>query len=467
MQRKKIIQVYLKPEDGLRIYLMELSETNTHPKKKSSAEQIFGLEVKPSTYLHELISITFENFNHTKFNLQHHWSSSILKSDCYPFTSYECNELSIKLPDNEKMLLEFLGCIDGTISALAYNEKNNGRSLDIQYCGQHIEFENKSAIVRCAFDPNVIHPIPKQRLSVYLATWLIETVKHNPLRYAEYAQAVLELPLLLATNHPSLSNIIRQKLYPDTDLNQHIADMCKDNKMMALLFDTNLHHAVKTEQLISYLRQMIKDADSTLTEASDPANKLQKQQRWSALTAWFKELEKRQKEIWDTMIKSLFRHEADDGNYYSDEYGEIGLMREAKFHLNHEGLMEFDVQHTYHYKRDYAPNKENHGIFDIELKKACRLLNLEFLPMPDFHKKIIFTKDSTTYLMNRGFHYSEKYCKALMVTSNRAALLAQMPNEFRNIKPLWLHFLTPILPIRQVEKISQEKRLIAPRQAKK
>jgi hypothetical protein len=106
--------------------------------------------------------------------------------------------------------------------------------------------------------------------------------------------------------------------------------------------------------------------------------------------------------------------------------------------------MELVIHHSYAYKSDYAKGKDNHKVLEEELVQACSLLKLEFLPGQDFHKQILFTPESTAYLMDRGFLYSEKYCKSLMATSYRSRLFDTLPIS-KDIKGIFLRLAEPDL----------------------
>ena len=186
--------------------------------------------------------------------------------------------------------------------------------------------------------------------------------------------------------------------------------------MKALLnhYDT---HENKSDKLLTFISRNL--SEKTNTNDIDANNALsvetarqKKQNVHSYLTSWFATFESMRKNLWNDLIDSrLIGKAAPDHGFYSDNYTEISLIKQATFLFHLDGLMELKIHNTDAYGRHYAKDCMNFAVLEEELRAIFGYLDLHFLPNQNFHERVVFDQDSSNTLKNWGFHFSEAVCK--------------------------------------------------------
>lgn len=109
---------------------------------------------------------------------------------------------------------------------------------------------------------------------------------------------------------------------------------------------------------------------------------------------------------------------AHDQGHYNWTYTEWALLSKAKFTIQPDGCLAFDVPSNEAYQEYYAKGKRNHGIFEQELLFLQKYLPLAFHPKTDFHKTIILTPECSALLIQQGANFNEHYIKKLLAMKN-------------------------------------------------
>lgn len=102
---------------------------------------------------------------------------------------------------------------------------------------------------------------------------------------------------------------------------------------------------------------------------------------------------------------------ADDGGEYHWNYTEWFFLSRAKLTYV-KGIMSIDIdpEKNSAYKKEYAPGSRNHAILGKELLALANPLNLSYAielskpDSPEWHKKITFTRECSTWLSDMKLH---------------------------------------------------------------
>lgn len=123
---------------------------------------------------------------------------------------------------------------------------------------------------------------------------------------------------------------------------------------------------------------------------------------------------------------------------YALNSSEIEFFKEAQFVMGSDGCMRIiNLDKNKTYKKIYAEGKNKHDSFTDEIKFFCTLLGLESASS-DFHKEIIFTKESSLNLQSRGIHLNHIYVKNLLHTHNHFFFSGTKENNIFNQLPFEL-----------------------------
>ena len=144
---------------------------------------------------------------------------------------------------------------------------------------------------------------------------------------------------------------------------------------------------------------------------------------------WFNKFQEMKEEFWQAKVTTIYGRPAPDKGTYTSDYTEVTLLLASTIHFTKEGKFTLSFLNTNSYTQYYAKGTPNYDVLEIELRAACQLIGLRFLPGQDFHSgSVFFTPASDLYLKDCGFHITENYCKAHLNASNLFRLF-KAPND--------------------------------------
>tara|TARA_R110000868_G_scaffold276747_5_gene536508 strand:+ start:76 stop:1452 length:1377 start_codon:yes stop_codon:yes gene_type:complete len=412
MQRK-VISIYCLQKAGrLKVRIIEMQRL---PQSATSINPIVASIFEPKTAFKDFFYQALALFNrlstssidaHNLFNqFRESYRCEVVTNPDATRDSYAHNSLTIRLPTDEKQLLKVVGAIDSALHELAYHAPT-GCEVHYHYHDVLPNNYNRATAISETFASHApLYVKPGQPLSRYLAYWISTAVERDTQVLAEYQKVADTLRLLLKTDESSLTRIINDRLYPETSIDDFIENHCQKDRLMSNMLHSRVSYLQTTVELVRAIKETI------------AAKKNQ-----GALTQWFAQFSRLRQQLWQQTVETLYGKAAALNGFYASNYTEIHLLLAANFTLNDRGQMVIDIRETKAYKEHYAPPKCGPSVLEVELRHACRLLGLEFLPNLNFHQEMIFDADSTRYLMNRGFHYSENYCKKLIRATHHMRL---------------------------------------------
>lgn len=254
------------------------------------------------------------------------------------------------------------------------------------------------------------------QLSRFVANWLVSELSDQ--------KAIDTIKEVLASDQPSLTQVIRKKLYSDSSTDYFVTRNCSFyhyDKALAALLDRNIASASAIDTLRKQLR-----AWSVTTKKSKEMISLE---HWYNRFAWIRQ------ELWKDMIYSVIGEIANDGGVYTRRYTELGLLSEAKLEANAKGEMVLHFGDSPDYKKYYAKDRTYHNELENDLRKLGDLIGLHFLPNQDFHAgSVIFDQPSSAYLKSRGFHITEQFCKSLVHAPHFHRMFNQVDVQTENVR---------------------------------
>lgn len=413
-------------------------------------------------------------------NIDRRYNAAV-QANTYPHGAYRVNDHQFVLPNDPQKLLMLLGSIDGALHRHDKYAERHNLEIDIRHFSQKPETENRTEIVTKALNEQA-YKGTNQEFSTVINNLIKEQYQANQEQYARFSKAMLELEVISRQKPASLTKPVRDRLYPDISTAKFLDDYCKDDLLMADMLDPEISFVEASQKVTNKLRQQLSKkrkigteeklqrveagvheqendlssedvrnilatavimhnpqnpAQLLLTIATAPVPEEPRRKFASPIhkdiAHWFERFTDVRDLFWQTHVNKLYGYRANDGGYYTSNYTEILLMKEADMHLNQHGFMELDLfkEEGSTYNQFYAKGKENYDLLENELRKAFDLLGLNFQDGIDFHNdSIVFDRASTKSLMNRGMHYTEDYCKKLMQASHRQRLFA--PNKDGN-----------------------------------
>lgn len=261
------------------------------------------------------------------------------------------------------------------------------------------------------------HTDDQPQFSRFVVKWLISELSD---------QTIIDtLNNLLASDQPSLTQVLRKKLYGESPNDCFVRQNCgfyKDDKAMAALLDRNIICASAIDTLRKQLR--------TQSITKNKRNESMTIEYWYERFAWVR------RNLWEDMIYSVIGEIAKDGGMYTKEYTELRLLSEATIKTNNHGEMILHYDDSPTYKKCYAKGQQYYNELENELRKAVDLMGLHFLPDQDFHTgKVTFDRQSTEYLQNCGFHITKEYCESLVHTPHFYRLFNGVETQSETAKP--------------------------------
>lgn len=157
-------------------------------------------------------------------------------------------------------------------------------------------------------------------------------------------------------------------------------------------------------------------------------------------------------------------------NTYAADYTELEFLHHAQFTLRDDGRISIiNIQSNQSYLKAYAPGKRNHGgLLKEEMLYLGPIIGLEFDTDSDFENELIFTRDCSKALQEKGLHLTLNYIKSLLFAQNqslfftRHSLFNNLPKElYPNIvdkkMPLQGEELAAILDEREINAMTPMK----------
>ncbi len=381
----------------------------------------------------------------------------------HPNDEYTLANIILPLPSNPEVLLKLLGALEDVLHSATNQAKRNDFKTNIVYCENLPDFSQPQMIVANTVNELKISgqkdlPSPVR----FVAGQIIKAVADQPERFKAYEPAAQELVELLKTESDSLARSIREKLYPDPSIEDFLQKTLPNDTLTCTLLNPKSSYTDATGKLMNELSNKLKCRVAKYEDKGYieqwilwvkeiwnqteyvNTSETSKEAIRTSIKVQFERLIETRNALWEQTVESLFARKAPDGGNYHSEYTEVDLLKDAHMHLNSDGLMELDIYHTKSYKKNYALGKHLYDKLEEELRAACSQLFLDILPS-DFHKKIVFSRESTIELMNRGMHYTEDYAKALMRTSHRFRLFTSIEKQRNDLQKLPLDLQARIL----------------------
>lgn len=117
---------------------------------------------------------------------------------------------------------------------------------------------------------------------------------------------------------------------------------------------------------------------------------------------------------------------------YNVHYTELSLLECAEFAWREDGRLSIiNLQSNKGYQNNYAPGQRNHGgLLKEELLYLGHILGFEVDTDSDYDKEIIFTRECSKKLQNKGLHITLNYIKSLLHAQNQSVFFK---HTFKNI----------------------------------
>ncbi len=316
----------------------------------------------------------------------------------------------LRLPVDHKRLLLLLGTLDNFLKHSHKHARDDG--YEISY----------------VFNSEVINP-DNLVISNRICRWLHNVIGRNSKLSTDFKQTydmLSDLRFIEGSLTPHIQEILFADAERFTIMKKNIQDPWALN-----ILNPETTIAAKTSYLLEWLRYKLskkskKGCDREL-DASIHAE----------IHAAFAKLRTYQLMAWNLMIDTLYGKEADDHGFYSDDFYEISLLRNAKLELteNYNFVLNFEsFLQKKAYKKHYQSAKED--VLKRELTKTCGLMGLTFQPNQDFHTgKACFTTESSLKLMRLGLHWSQPLAKQLLkklATVSRGARVFSIVHNLQN-----------------------------------
>lgn len=439
--RRNLVVYFVNEDSQLKLRFVELQKIQQNQKPLQDMDNWERMSYLGQPRFHRELNDMHDSFNDYLIG----YTSSALHNGngsrvevMRPDGAYEYNDVSLPLSADLDSLLRQIGPLDGAVVQYkSFNDKVGCGSI-VYVADKPADFNDKNAVAFNALAAKKGLSETKDSILKMTANWIISEVNKHPEELAAYREAAEQLEKLLQADHPSLTTAIHNMTYvPEVnDFNQgKPKGQPMLNEVMKYLFTPGSNCVEKERVLLSWIREKISPKQSESSYLGQMYHSLfggwkdepaRKQTAIEEVKNFFKNYEILLRRHWDQTLDTLYWQTGYDGAPYIHKCNhELILLHDSKLFMNSDGLMEMDFKNSTFYRNFYLPELKDDDyipttpdLLEPQLRHACKLLGLEFLPGINFHDRIIFTPDSTQKLMDSGYHLSESYCRSLMRASH-------------------------------------------------